>query len=327
MNDSEKTHVVNTTNSDSSNENSKNPKSNNPDTKKGGIDAKSAAIGGAVGAAAGIAAGTVFSEEIKDGAASIKDFITPDGNADNNSPAPVVDGADGQSQTTASVVTEPVPEPIPEPVAQTPEIPEDSHHEPEVVVNITNVITGEPQHQNHEVVEQMIFETPEGTVEVMEFVDVEGDGLVDNVNTYEYTSEGELLVEEHATTQEIAESMGANDIGHDIAPEMMMDENLAGMDSEDIQSNEFVDGMDSVDSEVISDVDLSSEMESTTETENIDWESADNMGSSEISTEAINEVDDSSSPDEAYQDLLNESDFSSDDYYSNNEDYSGSDFV
>ena len=51
------------------------------------------------------------------------------------------------------------------------------------------------------------------------------------------------------------------------------------------------------------------------------------MGSSEISTEAINEVDDSSSPDEAYQDLLNESDFSSDDYYANNEDYSGSDFV
>ena len=323
MNDSEKTHVVNTTNSDSSSENSKNPKQNIQNTKEGGIDAKSAAIGGAVGAAAGIAAGTVFSEEIKDGAASIKDFITPDGNAENNSSAPVDESAVGQSQTTAGGDTEPVQEPIAEPVAQTTDIPETPHHEPEVVVNITNVIESEPQNQNHEVVEQMIFETPEGTVEVMEFVDVEGDGLVDNVNTYEYTSEGELLVEEHATTQEIAESMGANDIGHELAPEMMMDENLAGMDSEDIQSNEFVEGTDYVDSEV----DLSSEIETTTETEDIDWESAENMGSSELSTEAINEVDDSSSPDEAYQDLLNESDFSSDDYYSNNEDYSGSDFV
>ncbi len=313
MNDSEKTHAVNTTNSDSSIENSKNPKQNIQNTKEGGIDAKSSAIGGAVGAAAGIAAGTVFSEEIKEGAESMEDFITLDDNVENNSPAPVFEGVDGQNQNSDNDISEP----IADPVVQTSDSPEAHHQEPEVVANTTNVIESEPQNQNHEVIEQMIFETPEGTIEVMEFVDVDGDGLIDNVNTYEYTADGEVLVEEHMTTQEIAESAGAIDIGHEMAPEMMLDENLAGMDSEDTQSNEFVD----------SEVDLSSEIETTTDTEDIDWESADNMGSSEISTEAINEVDDSSSPDEAYQDLLNESDFSSDDYYANNEDYSGSDFV
>jgi hypothetical protein len=317
MNDSEKTHVVNTTASDSSSENSKNPKSNNPDTKKGGIDAKSAVLGGAVGAAAGIAAGTVFSEEIKDGAESIKDFFTLDNNAENNNPTSLPEESSAQNPT--NIATEPNQEPTPEPytAAPTTDIPESSDHEFEIVVNITNVIESETQNQNHDVVEQMIFETPEGTVEVMEFVDVEGDGLVDNVNTYEYTSEGELLDEELATTQEIAQSVGAHDIGHDMTPEMMMDENLTGMDSEEIPSDEFID----------SEVDLSPDIESAIETDSIDWEYAEIDASSDMSTEAMNEVDDSSSPDEAYQDLLNDSDFSSDDYYSNNEDYSGSDFV
>jgi hypothetical protein len=331
MKDSDKTQFVNTTTNNSSsqspnNSSSQNPSNSNqntPDTTDKGKNVKGAVLGATLGAVAGVAAGTVFSDEIRDGAESVQDFVSPDESAivEGSTIGEVVELANGNTEvseptdqaqvtsdhattTTASVSDEvPVSEPhiVESPIEEATSI---------------NEIPTEPE--NHEVVSGMVFEDTNGVIQVTEFVDIEGDGFIDNVNTYEYTADGEIIAEEHLTTQELAEANGVVDIGHlDMGNEIIMDDVVEELDGEILNSNETD----------IVDLDSSSEAELSVETDNIDWDSVENDGASEMSTEAMNEIDDSSSPDEAYQDLLNESDFSSDDYYSNNEDYSGSDFV
>jgi hypothetical protein len=307
MADSDKTQVVNTSSGQTQNpkvSNSATPATPPQEGKKDNSKiVGGAAIGAAAGAAAGLAAGVAYSEEIKHGVSDVvenmdhmehENSAAPDAPVAEAAPAPQpVEDVHANTQiqpiaepatstvhaghTVQAPIVEPINEPMPDPVTP------------------TDVHSG------------MVIGMEDGSVEVIEFVDYEGDGLIDEVNDFVYDSDGILISEDHATVQELAVEMGGVDLGH--APEQL---------AYDSEMN--------VDVETITDSEVSMPEEMNQEVGTIDWETADDGGTSAVSAEALNEVDVVSSPDEAYQELLNESDFNQDDYMANDEDFSGNDF-
>lgn len=304
MVDSDKTQVVNTASGQAQNTKATNNAApTSPDQGKDKKDtskiAAGAAIGAVAGAAAGLAAGVAYSEEIKHSVSDLVENMDHMGNENSAAPdAPVAEAApepqpvedvhaNTQTQSTTNNVHA-------EPTAQTPTV--EPINEP-----MPDPVTANEVHSG------MVIGMEDGSVEVIEFVDYEGDGLIDEVNDFVYDSDGILISEDHATVQELAVEMGGVDLGH--APEQL---------AYDSEMN--------VDVETITDSEVSTPEEMNQEVGTIDWETADDGGTSEVSAEALNEVDVESAPDQAYQDLLNESDFSQDDYLTNSDDFSGNDF-